>query len=133
MIVNGPFYNSLKAARNYSIPLTQCIESTVQRLLESDTNEDRPGMLLGRIQSGKTSAFIGILALAFDNSYDIAVVLTKGTRALASQTYKRLVDDFKPFVEDDTLQIYDIMSLPPKLTNYVLKQKIILVAKKTEG
>jgi len=58
-------------------------------------------MLLGKIQSGKTRAFIGVIALAFDNDYDIAIILTKGTKVLAQQTYERLVDDFKDFIDDN--------------------------------
>ena len=37
------------------------------------TSSDRPGILLGKIQSGKTRAFLGVIAEAFDNGYDIAV------------------------------------------------------------
>jgi hypothetical protein len=51
----------------------------VERLLSTETTADRPGMLLGKIQSGKTKTFLGAVALAFDNGVDIAVVITSTT------------------------------------------------------
>jgi len=97
------------------------MEETVEKLLENDTNVNKPGMLLGKIQSGKTRAFIGITALAFDNGYDMAIILTKGTIALAQQTYERLEDDFSKFIEDDQVQIYDILHIPENLPKWILK------------
>jgi hypothetical protein len=45
------------------------MEETVQKFLENETNMNEPGMLLGKIQGGKTRAFIGIIALGFDNGF----------------------------------------------------------------
>ncbi|MEI5876209.1 Z1 domain-containing protein [Bacillus paranthracis] len=126
----GRFYSRLTEKNNYSIETQQCIENTVNKLIENDTSVNRPGMLLGKIQSGKTRAFIGITALAFDNSYDVAIVLTKGTRALAQQTFERLKKEFEDFKDDDVLQIYDSMSIPDNLIAYELEQKLIFVVKK---
>lgn len=88
-------------------------------------------MLLGKIQSGKTRTFIGVTALAFDRGYDIAVVLTKGTRVLAEQTFKRLESEFSYFIADerDQVKVYDIMNIP-SLTAYLRNQKLIIVVKK---
>ena len=80
------------------------MEETVQKFLEKETNVNRPGMLLGKIQGGKTRAFIGIIALGFDNDYDMAIILTKGTKALARQTYARLKRDFRNFIDDDVIK-----------------------------
>ena len=33
-------------------------------------------MMLGKIQSGITKSFIGVISLDFDNGYDLPVVLT---------------------------------------------------------
>lgn len=127
---DGLFYKQLKEKNDYSIETKACVESTVAKLIENDTSVNRPGMLLGKIQSGKTRTFIGITALAFDNDYDVTIVLTKGTRALAQQTYERLKKEFEDFKEDDVLQIFDIMSLPDNLIDYELEQKLIFVVKK---
>ncbi|MEH6954439.1 Z1 domain-containing protein [Neobacillus drentensis] len=126
----GLFFKQINEKNKYSSETIQCIENTVINLLKNDTSVNRPGMLLGKIQSGKTRAFIGITAMAFDNDYDIAIVLTKGTRALAQQTYERLKKEFEDYKEDDVIQIFDIMSMPDNLIDYELDQKLIFVVKK---
>lgn len=108
----------------------ECIEDTVKRLLTTSTSAAKPGMLLGKIQSGKTKTFLAIMALAFDNKFDIAIILTKGTKALARQTLERVRREYAYFSEKDLLQIYDIMTVPSGLTGYELSQKLIFVAKK---
>jgi hypothetical protein len=87
-------------------------------------------MLLGKVQSGKTRTFISILALAFDNGFDIAVVLSKNSRPLIEQTYKRLRAEFSEFVEDGALEIYDIMNCPESFSKFELDSKLVFVAKK---
>ena len=93
-----------------------CIQQTVEHLLSIETSAVHPGMLLGKIQSGKTKIFLGVIALAFDNGFDIAVILTKGTKALTLQTLERVRRDFAPFAADDQLQIHNIMTIPSGLT-----------------
>lgn len=122
------FYAKLREERGYPEELQHCIEEVVERL-EAATDPDSPGMLLGRIQSGKTGAFLGVIARAFDRGYDIAIVLTKGTRTLASQTVKRIGRDFKTFLDDDIV-LFDIMSAPDPLIRSEQRRKIIIVAKK---
>jgi Z1 domain-containing protein/RAD3-like DEAD/DEAH box helicase len=106
------------------------MERTVDKLLACETGADRPGILLGKIQSGKTRAFIGVMALAFDRDYDIAIILTKGTKALARQTYERLRKDFCKFLESDQVKIVDVMHLPQNFRKFELQQKLIIVVKK---
>lgn len=122
-------YEKFKTQKNYSIELQSCIESTVQNLLDQETDANKPGMLLGKIQSGKTNTFIGIIALAFDRGYHIAVVLTKGTRALAKQTFQRMEAEFAAEIDEDLVKVYDIMSVP-ELTAYIRDQKLVFIVKK---
>jgi len=126
------FYERIADRRNDSTELRNCVEETVNKLREQNTSSSSPGILLGKIQSGKTRAFLGVIGLAFDAGYDIAVILTKGTKSLAKQTLKRVREDFKPFVQCDQVQVFDIMSLPDNLTPYELNQKLILVVKKED-
>lgn len=134
-IQKGNFYNTLTAKREDGDALKACIEETVEKLMRLDTSSKKPGILLGKIQSGKTRAFIGVIALAFDNGYDIVIVLTKGTKALAEQTIKRLRENpegLGSFEDDNQVQIHDIMSFPDNLPEFVLSQKLILVSKKED-
>lgn len=129
--LRGFFYPQFTSDSNqYSSEDRACIEQTVGRLQAVQTSAMRPGMLLGKIQSGKTKTFLGVIALGFDNGFDIAIILTKGTKALARQTLQRVRKEFSIFHEKDGLQVYDIMIIPSGLTGYELKQKLIFVAKK---
>nr|BFE89998.1 hypothetical protein GCM10020185_05340 [Pseudomonas brassicacearum subsp. brassicacearum] len=105
------FYGRLSAERNDNALLTQCIHNVVTKLAASGTSMDQPGMLLGKIQSGKTGGFLGIIAKAFDEGYDISLVLTKGTKTLAQQTVSRISKDFKTFIDEEKIIIFDIMNL----------------------
>ncbi len=129
--LTGAFYPLFTDnSANYGEADKTCIQQTVERLLSVETSAVQPGMLLGKIQSGKTKTFLGVIALAFDNGFDIAVILTKGTKALTLQTLERVRRDFARFAADDQLQIHDIMTIPPGLTPWELSQKLIFVAKK---
>jgi len=86
-------------------------------------NRHPRGMLLGRIQSGKTRAFIGVTAKAFDRGFDIAVILTKGTKTLAAQTVARLNADFNDEIETDEILVFDIMKPPGRLIKGDLRKK----------
>ena len=81
--LDGVFYPAYKA-QNPQIPdaTLRCAEEVVQELVDHATTSERPGMLLGKVQSGKTRTFICSMALAFDNGYDIAIVLSKNSKAL---------------------------------------------------
>jgi len=133
--VEAGFYERLKAAREAagspeSEELEACVRNTVEALLSSETDARRPGMLLGKIQSGKTRAFLGIIASAFDNGFDVAVVLTKGTKTLAQQTVNRISNEYRMFRDAEELAVYDIMNVP-NLTDWEIdRHKLIFVAKK---
>ena len=128
------FYPQYKAENPHFDSATfTCAEETVDALLTTKTTSDHPGMLLGKVQSGKTRTFISIVALAFDKDFDIAIVLTKNSRALVEQTFKRLRSEFNPFVEDGELEVYDIMHSPDTFTAFELESKLIFVAKKEKN
>jgi hypothetical protein len=62
--LSGDFYPTYRAANpSFDADTFTCAERTVTRILETATTSDHPGMLLGKVQSGKTRTFISILAL----------------------------------------------------------------------
>ena len=129
------FYQQLsdkRASENRPISdkLKDCIFSTLDELSQKDTSIHSPGMLLGKVQSGKTSAYLGIIALSFDKGYNIVIILQKGTKALSEQTIQRVRKDYSKFIEDDQMKVFDIMHFPTNLTKWVLNQKMVIVAKK---
>ena len=118
----------------------KCIFDTVNYLMTTEDGAEQPGLLLGRIQCGKTDTFVKIMALAFDRGIDVAVVLTKGTNALADQTVSRMKDDFEPFewrekiTRRPIVSIYDIMEIKGDglAKSEINRRKIIIICKKED-
>ena len=125
MNFDGDFFGVKK--KEYNDKQSKCIIDAVEKL---DQIKDKPLMMLGKIQSGKTKSFIGVISLAFDNGYDLAVVLTKNSNALAMQTTARMKQEFSEFRDDDLIDIFDIMCIPTDLSRFELDKKLILVVKK---
>ena len=124
------FYSRLRDTRKDDEQLAACIDRVVKQLEDTSTTGDRPGMLLGKIQSGKTRAFVGVIARAFDRGFDIAVVFTKGTKTLSAQTVARLAHDLREFIDEDEILVFDIMQPPGKLTKSEQRRKLVIIAKK---
>lgn len=131
----GPVYSHLKKQQNrtktgsyYGPEDLACVERTYAELESARPTDENPGLLLGKIQSGKTKSFIGLMGLCFDNGYDVIVVLTKNSQALADQTTKRMTKVFGEFKR--TIFVNDVMLLPAQIPPYVATQKLVLVAKK---
>lgn len=62
--------------------------------------EDRPdgrisGLVVGRVQSGKTRNYVGLALKAAEAGYNVIIVLTSAIKALAEQTEKRIYRDFR--------------------------------------
>ncbi len=142
MNASGPIYSHIKATLQkdgktlaYGPEDLRCIEATLADLVKPlDAKKDKAtaenlGLLLGKIQSGKTKSFIGLMGLAFENGFDVAVVLTKNSGALAEQTTKRLAATFASF--EGRIFAHDIMHVGRRgIPDYVASQKLILVVKK---
>lgn len=54
----------------------------------------KTGIVIGKVQSGKTSNFIALLALAFDNGYNIGIVMGGNTTELLTQNVNRIKKSF---------------------------------------
>src|SRR5258708_20097468 len=105
------FYARLRDTRKDDDALAACIDRVVKQLEETSTTGDRPGILLGKIQSGKTRAFVGIIARAFDRGFEVSVVLTKGTKTLSAKTAPPLRSDLPPYIHEHELLIFDPIHL----------------------
>ena len=125
------FYDQLAGKRADPPELRKAVEEVLDHLQNEATSTKRPGILLGRVQSGKTRAFLGVIARSFDRGYDIAVILTKGTKSLAEQTLSRVKEDFREFISADQVDVFDILAVPD-LTPYELNRKLIFVVKKED-
>lgn len=125
------FYDQLASKRGDPIDMRATVEEVLEKLEQEATSTKRPGILLGRVQSGKTRAYLGVTARAFDRGYNVAVILTKGTKSLAAQTLSRVKEDFAEFIAADQVEVFDILSVPD-LTPYELTHKLVFVVKKED-
>ena len=125
------FYDQLASRRGDPSELREKVEEVLEKLQKEESSTKRPGILLGRVQSGKTRAFLGVIARAFDKGYDVAVILTKGTKSLAEQTLSRVKEDFGEFIAADQVEVFDILAVP-ELTPYELTHKLVFVVKKED-
>ncbi|MGC7872073.1 Z1 domain-containing protein [Desulfosporosinus sp. SYSU MS00001] len=135
----GIYYRTKLIENEYQPELQKCIEEACQYCIDMTftqsaegiaDKENHPIMMLGKIQSGKTRAFTGLMALAFDNRFDMVFILTKNSKALVQQTYKRMRREFKDFIRENQIEVFDIMKVLEGLTDYELDKKIVIVAKK---
>ena len=135
-----PIYDTLVANYPYGeMPKEKkkCIEETVKQLLQTGPHAEEPGLLLGKIQCGKTDTFEDIIGLAFDRGIDVCIVLTKGTKPLAQQTIMRMKKDYRFFKASDdlkqnvTINIFDIMDVWKNLKQAKVESgKTVIVCKK---
>ena len=134
-------YGDFKTRNDPTPELCECIEKAADSLLMPGLDAQtalKPVMLYGKVQSGKTRAFVGVLSIAFDRGVDIAVIYTKGTNALARQTVSRMKSEFSHFKIGTNLSlpctivvkdVLDFHSQPP--SDYEInKQRHIIVCKK---
>ena len=132
--MDGPIYDRFVSEKNYDETSRACIRETVEKMLTTRSDNHHPGMMLGKIQSGKTRTYLGVIALAFDNGYDVAVVWTKGTNALAKQTVSRLAKEFKDLIDEDQINVADVMAIRQNgLNAFQLESKIIVVCTAVEN
>jgi hypothetical protein len=126
------FYKYITEKRKDNQELKSVMEAVASDLQKYKTDEIKPGVLLGLIQSGKTRAFLGIMAKCFDENFDVAVVLTKNSVALVEQTMKRLRSEFELPIASKRLYVWDVIKLQnlDQLTGYILTNKVIFVVKK---
>jgi hypothetical protein len=61
---------------------------------KSDKSFYRRGMVIGDVQSGKTSMYIGLITKAADAGYKVIILMTGVTEILRSQTQTRLDEGF---------------------------------------
>ena len=76
------------------------VEQTYNRIREvaasGVNNADRAyGLVVGHVQSGKTRNYIGLALKAYEDGYNVVIVLTSNNTALASQTNGRVMQELR--------------------------------------
>ena len=73
---------------------------------------DRRGMVVGHVQSGKTSNYVGLICKAADAGYSVIVVLAGFHKSLRSQTQIRLEEGFLGYDYGATMVSADKARVP---------------------
>ena len=107
--IDGPFLSAItRYLVNDDIP-TESVKDIVNNASSILSNCVNPsasvpkhntGLVIGKVQSGKTSNFISLAALAFDNGYNIVVVLGGTKKALVKQNTERIEASFNELSDD---------------------------------
>ena len=90
----------LKERKGWALPTLQRSDDLTDRILELIEDParigawDRRGMVVGEVQSGKTSNYIELICKAADSGYKFIVVLTGMTNSLRAQTQLRFDEGF---------------------------------------
>ena len=141
---NEYIFGTMKMHNKFMTPEKEkVVREMADQLMSDAPNATQPCLLLGKVQCGKTDTFLSIMGLCFDRGIDIAVVMTKGTNTLTTQTIQRLGNDFRYFKEDGSIDqkviisVYDILDLGHRgsLSDAQLNdpaQKFIIVVKKED-
>lgn len=111
------------------------VRSTVEALtknhLRTFTHMDHVvGLLLGQVQSGKTSQMFGVMSAAADAGFELFIVLTSGMTALQQQTFERAMqsmDTFNVCDENDEVRFFGKKLRQP--TVVVLKKNASVLRK----
>lgn len=120
--------NNYLARLNDKPGLADAVRNTATSIipkLQGFSQMQRPaGLLLGNVQSGKTSHVFGVITAAADAGYKIFILLTSGITGLQQQTLRRtetyLSEDFTVCGEHDSI----------RLQTCGLRKPIIIVLKK---
>ena len=52
------------------------LNQSVKPIFQSDSSINNTGLIIGKIQSGKTMSFTSLIALARDNGYKLVIILS---------------------------------------------------------
>ena len=84
------------------VEMQESLEGSTPRILERchfDSKEfdsqENTQIVVGEVQSGKTSSFTALAALARDNSTPIVIIIAGTKKNLVKQTHDRLVSDLR--------------------------------------
>ena len=112
--------------------LSNSVDLTISKIVPDyiekfDFTSRQNGLLLGNVQSGKTSHALGIIASAADHDFNLFILLTTDNNSLQQQTFKRALclDTFNVCGESDDVRFLSTDMRNPALI--VLKKNSIMM------
>lgn len=101
-LFSGLNYLSSEEKINLEDSSKKVIKHCVPPVYSKSSNESNTGIVIGKIQSGKTLSFTSVIALARDNGYKLVVIISGRSNLLLKQTKDRLREDT---LNDNKIQI----------------------------
>lgn len=107
-------------------------------IISNLNSETKSSLLIGRVQSGKTTTFINVIAAALNSDFQNVIVLTGTKNDLNDQTFERIIKTFDQQISYATendgkpfrINIFDVDTPPSKEELSNDKYKKIIVSKK---
>lgn len=99
-ILHDPYFPKYLATISDDVRTPAAVTATTDRLNEVlagralSSSPHANGLVVGRVQSGKTRNYIGLMLKAADEGWNVIIVLTSAIKSLALQTKSRIVDEF---------------------------------------
>ncbi|WP_427867497.1 hypothetical protein [Mycoplasmopsis arginini] len=119
--INKISENAYKAVLNFKNPF-----------IDTGENQFNTILCLGKVQSGKTTFFITTIALAFDNGYNIAYVVSGTKKKLLEQTFKRMK---LSFIDNEKIKVLKLSKEEVDLAKEYIRRgyKVVFVVLKNTG
>ncbi len=93
----GNYYNKLvhegRSPEDLSRIIDECNVLVQQFLPQPAQNAFRRGLVIGQVQSGKTTIFNGVISAAADINFNLILILSGTLESLRKQTQKRIMRD----------------------------------------
>ena len=96
-------YRQLLVEKNFSGQVLTTLDNVTDRILgllenpRKEGNWDRRGMVVGHVQSGKTTNYTGLICKAADSGYEVIIVIAGIHNNLRNQTQARIDEGFIGF------------------------------------
>lgn len=93
-------YKKLLQRQNRPVKMVHTLEEDTKNVLDLTGNPEQPGrwqrrgLVMGDVQSGKTSNYIGLMNMAYDAGFRFFIVIGGHTEDLRSQTQERVDEGF---------------------------------------
>ncbi len=139
IINKGKFYNQVinVLETKFDKRSTEIIINNVDRIYESILNLDeiKNLLLVGKVQSGKTSNLKLLTALLFDNDYKLGVIYGGYSGELLKQTIERFKNAYRKNINEKDIVIIDtyhtnVDGLRDVVPNKISKNKVLIISMK---
>lgn len=122
-IVHEPYFPKYIATLSGDTRTQSAVAATTDRINEllsergTSSSPHVNGLVVGRVQSGKTRNYIGLMLKAADEGWNVIIVLTSAIKSLALQTRNRISDEFSNVGANNHQFVHELDFLESKSHN----------------